>query len=99
MIEKDVSGEFRKMKEGQTAANFNNASEGSEEQEITKISQHNPQISVNAGVGLSYPIYDRLRLYGKVGGAYYFDAKNEYKTIYSDRKIVMDLNVGLRYEF
>jgi len=99
MVEKDIYGEFRKIKEGQASANFNSAAEGSEEKEITKISQENPQISVNAGVGLSYPIYDRLRFYGKVGGAYYFDAKNQYKTIYSDRKIVMDINVGLRYEF
>lgn len=99
MVEKDIYGEFRRIKEGQASANFNSAAEGSEEKEITKISQENPQISVNAGVGLSYPIYDRLRLYGKVGGAYYFDAKNQHKTIYSDRKIVMDLNVGLRYEF
>lgn len=98
MVEKDVYGEFRKVKEGQTA-NFKNESEESGEKEVVKISQKNPQISVNAGVGLSYPLYDRLRLYGKVGGAYYFDAENQYKTIYSDRKIVMDLNVGLRYEF
>ncbi|MDR2815335.1 MAG: outer membrane beta-barrel protein [Proteiniphilum sp.] len=98
MVEKDIYGEFRKVREGQTV-NFNNASEVSEEEEITKISQRNPQVSVNAGIGLSYPLYDRLRLYGKIGGAYYFDAKNEHKTIYSDRKIVMDLNVGLRYEF
>jgi hypothetical protein len=98
MVEKDIYGEFRKEREGQ-AISLNNESEESEEYEKTKISQRNPQISVNAGIGLSYPLYDRLRLYGKVGGAYYFDAKNEHKTIYSDRKIVMDLNVGLRYEF
>ena len=94
MIEKDVYGEYRKIGEGQTEE-FNSSSE----EEITRISQRNPQLSVNAGVGLSYPIYNGLKLYGKIGGAYYFDANNEYKTIYSDRKIVMDLNVGLRYEF
>ncbi|MBK5194678.1 MAG: hypothetical protein JJE08_01405 [Proteiniphilum sp.] len=95
MIEKDVYGEYRKIGEGQTEE-FNSSSE---EEEITKISQNNPQLSVNAGVGISYPIYNGLKLYGKIGGAYYFDVNNEYKTIYSDRKIVMDLNVGLRYEF
>lgn len=99
MIEKDVYGEFRKLREGQTDGTMSTASEGFEQKEITKISQRNPQVSVNVGFGLSYPLYDRLRLYGKIGGAYYFDAENEYKTIYSDRKIVMDLNVGLRYEF
>jgi len=95
MIEKDLYGEYRKIGEGQSLE-FNSSSE---EEEITKISQHNPQISVNAGVGISYPIYNSLKLYGKIGGAYYFNANNDYKTIYSDRKIVMDLNVGLRYEF
>lgn len=95
MLEKDVYGEYRKIGEGQTE-DFNSSSE---EEEITEISQRHPQLSVNAGVGLSYPIYNGLKLYGKIGGAYYFDANNRYKTIYSDRKIVMDLNVGLRYEF
>ncbi len=95
MIEKDIYGEFRKVGEGQTLE-FNSSSE---EEEVTKISQRNPQLSVNAGVGVSYPIYNSLKLYGKIGGAYYFDANNPYKTIYSDSKIVMDLNVGLRYEF
>ncbi|MBF6627594.1 MAG: hypothetical protein ITG04_03675 [Proteiniphilum sp.] len=95
MLEKDLYGEYRKVGEGQTEE-FNSSSE---EEEITRISQRNPQLSVNAGLGLSYPIYNGLKMYGKIGGAYYFDANNEYKTIYSDRKIVMDLNVGLRYEF
>lgn len=98
MVEKDVYGEYQRMKEAQITQ-YNSLSEGSEENEISKISQRNPQLSVNAGVGVSFPLYDRLRLYGKIGGAYYFDAENQYKTIYSDRKIVMDLNVGLRYEF
>lgn len=95
MLEKDLYGEYRKVGEGQTEE-FNSSSA---EEEITEISQRHPQLSVNAGLGLSYPIYDGLKMYGKIGGAYYFDANNEYKTIYSDRKIVMDLNVGLRYEF
>lgn len=95
MIEKDVYGEFRRIGEGQSPE----LNVSSQEEEITKISQANPQISVNAGVGISYPVYHNLKLYGKIGGAYYFDANNAYKTIYSDSKIVMDLNVGLRFEF
>ena len=95
MLEKDIYGEYRKLGTGESA-DFNSTAQ---EEELTKISQRNPQLSVNAGVGLSYPLIDNLRIYGKVGGAYYFDAGNQYKTIYSDRKIVMDLNLGLRYEF
>lgn len=93
MFEKDVYGEYRRK--GEVNAELNISSE----EEITKISQRNPQISVNAGIGVSYPVWQNLKLYGKIGGAYYFDANNQYKTIYSDSKIVMDLNVGLRYEF
>ena len=95
MIEKDIHGKLRDERENPSVKENNISGEFREE----SISQRNPQISVNAGVGLSYPLYDNLKLYGKIGGSYYFDAKNEHKTIYSDRKIVMDLNVGIRYEF
>ena len=95
MLEKDLYGEYRRK--GEVKSTELNII--SEEEEITKISQDNPQFSVNAGFGVSYPIYQNLKLYGKIGGAYYFNANNPYKTIYSDSKIVMDLNVGFRYEF
>lgn len=95
MVEKDVYGEYRRVKEGQSTETNNPSSE----MEITTISQRNPQLSVNAGVGVSYPIYNDLKLYGKIGGAYYFDANNQHSTIYSDSKIVMDLSLGIRYEF
>ncbi len=95
MIEKDIKGE-RKY-EGQ---NFENEFKNSSELVNTvKIKQENPQLSVNAGIGVSYPIYKGLNLYGKVGGSYYFDAKNEHKTIYTDKQIVLDLNAGIRFEF
>ena len=95
MIEKDVYGKFREEGESQSIDDTVKAELLVNE----KISQRNPQLSVNAGLGLSYPLYKNLKLYGKIGGAYYFDAKNDFKTIYSDSKIVMDLSVGIRYEF
>lgn len=95
MIEKDVSGEFRS--EGkQTVNELNNSNERIE---TVKIKQEHPQVSVNAGVGISYPVYGGINIYGKIGGSYYFDANNPYKTIYSDKKIILDLNIGLRVEF
>lgn len=96
MVEKDIYGEFRST--GQSVSTeLNSASQGVI---TTKISQKNPQISVNAGVGVFYPIYGGFNLYGKVGGVYYFDAKNyEYKTIYTDKKIGFDLNAGIRFDF
>ena len=96
MVEKDVYGEFRST--GQSVSSeLNSTSQGVI---TTKISQKNPQVSVSAGVGMFYPIYGGFNLYGKVGGAYYFDARNsEYKTIYTDKKIVFDLNAGVRFDF
>ena len=95
MIEKDIYGKYRRVNQGQSIEEDTQSSAMVD----VNISQRNPQFSVNAGVGLSYPIYNDLRLYGKVGGSYYFDAKNQFSTIYSDRKIVMDLSLGVRYEF
>ncbi len=98
MIEKDIYGSLRNNKEGIPVLNINDG-EKSESYKDKTISQRNPQLSVNVGLGLSYPVFKDLKLYGKIGGAYYFDANNRHKTIYSDRKIVMDLSLGLRYEF
>lgn len=95
MIEKDVYGK----QQYQAQVTNDSGSHVGEEWAIKKISQNSPQISVNAGIGVFYPIYGRFNLYGKVGGSYYFDAKNEYKTIYSDKKIILDLNAGIRFDF
>lgn len=95
MAEKDISGEHRNAGE-MVSSELNTSAQGV----VTrKISQKNPQFSVNAGLGVTYPIYGGFNLYGKVGGSYYFDAKNDYKTIYSDKKIVLDLNAGIRFDF
>ncbi|NDV93840.1 hypothetical protein D0T84_02765 [Dysgonomonas sp. 521] len=63
------------------------------------IKQPNLQFSANAAVGITYPIYKKLYLYGTIGGAYYFDAGNKYPTIYTDRKMQLDLNLGIKFDF
>lgn len=63
------------------------------------IKQSNPQFSVRTRLGIAYPLYKKLYLYGTIGGAYYFDAGNEYRTIYSDKKTQLDLNLGVKYDF
>lgn len=95
MIEKDILG--RRKYQAQTTNEL--TGDVGKEWKTEKISQENPQFSVNAGLGASYPISDNFNLYGKIGGSYHFETNNAYKTIYSDKKIMLDLNVGLRYEF
>ena len=96
MIEQGIHGEFQRAMQGQpayTQAVTNQA------METIRIRQENPQFSVNVGVGASIPLFNQFRLYGRIGGAYYFDARNAHRTIYSDQRIVLDLNLGIRYEF
>lgn len=63
------------------------------------ISQKNVQMSLTSSVGISYPIYGNMSVYTTVGGAYYIDAKNEYETIYSDKKWLLNLNLGVKFGF
>lgn len=63
------------------------------------VKQSNPQFSVRSSIGISYPLYKKMYFYGTIGGAYYFDAGNKYRTIYSDRKTQLDLNLGIKFDF
>jgi hypothetical protein len=99
MIQKDVLGKIVGSQE------FKNWLSGETDQSLIenyisdKISQDNPQLSIMGNVGVSYPLYKMLNVYASVGGAYYFDAKNEFRTVYSDKQLQPDLNVGLRMDF
>lgn len=93
MIQKDIAG---KMKGSSKVQDEFSETEGEFNE---KISQDNLQFSVNGAVGASYPIYKNLHVYTTVGGVYYFEANNEYKTIYSDKKLQLDLNIGLKLKF
>lgn len=92
VIQKDIYGRIR------TSQNVP-ASENAREYENKTISQDHPQFSLNSAVGLSYPLYKKLSIYTNVGAAYYFDAKNQYETIYSDRKWLFNLNLGIKFGF
>jgi opacity protein-like surface antigen len=98
MIQKDISG---KIAGNQEFKNWLNQTDPIliEDHISDKVSQENPQLSIMANAGLSYPIYKMLNVYATVGGAYYFDAKNEFRTVYSDKQLQLDLNVGLKLKF
>lgn len=93
MIQKDIAG---KMKGNSKVLN----ELGDKEAEFNeKISQDHVQLSINAAVGASYPLYKNLYVFTTVGGVYYFEANNEYKTIYSDKKLQLDIDLGLKVKF
>lgn len=95
MIEKDIRGRVNYNDEKETTSQ----SSGYASYKSSKIKQQNPQFSVTSGVGITYPIYDKTQMFGKVGGRYYFNAKNEYTTYYSDQKFGLDIQLGIKFNF
>lgn len=101
-IQKDVSGKYEGVLEQLKSpfVTIISQSESNIDRKVDmKISQDHPQLSAHLNVGAAYPIYKGLNVYGSVGGAYYFDADNEYRTIYSDKDTQLDINFGLKWSF
>lgn len=92
MIQKDVYGRFTRYSRVEDLKHTDRYDKKS-------ISQKNVQLSTTGLVGVSYPIYRKMSLYTNVGGAYYFDAENEYSTIYSEKKWLLNLNLGVKFDF
>lgn len=88
-IQKDIYGRLDRSSGVSQSKNSSNKS----------ISQKNAQMSLNSSIGISYPIYGNMSLYTTVGGAYYIDAKNDYETIFSDKKWLLNLNLGIKFGF
>ena len=95
MIEKDISG-IIKYNDEKKVSSFNS---GYASEKSSKIKQNNPQFSISSGLGITYPIYDKTNLFGKIGGRYYINANNEYKTYYSDQKFGLDIQLGIKFNF
>lgn len=57
------------------------------------------QWSVNATAGVQYNISSQIGIYAEPGLSYYFDNGSDIETIYSDKPLNFNLNVGLRISF
>lgn len=58
-----------------------------------------PYFSVNARVGVSYPIIRFLSAYAEVGADYYFDNGSDVETIHSEKPFYVGLQLGFRFGF
>ena len=56
-----------------------------------------PQWSVNASAGIQYNFTDHVGVYAEPGVSYYFDNGSDVTTIYKDKPLNFNLNVGLRF--
>ncbi len=95
MIEKDIYGKIKYSDEKKVPT----LNSGFTNESSSKIKQKNPQFSLAGGVGVTYPMYDKAKLFGKVGGRYYIETNNEYKTYYSDEKFGLDIQLGIKFNF
>ena len=92
MIQKDFYGRIKSESSIDDLLN-------SERYAKRNISQSRPQFSATALMGIAYPLYNKLSIYTTFGGAYYFQANNEYETVFSDRKWLFNFNLGLKFGF
>lgn len=62
------------------------------------ISSKPLQVSVNAGVGIQFDIIDNVGIYAEPGLSYYFDDGSALQTIYKEKPLNFNLNVGVRFK-
>ena len=56
------------------------------------------QLSANAAVGLQFKIADNIGIYAEPGLSYFFDDNSSLNTIYKEKPLNFNLNIGFRYE-
>lgn len=62
------------------------------------ISSKPLQMSVNAGVGIQFDFIDNVGIYAEPGLCYYFDDGSALQTIYKEKPLNFNLNVGVRFK-
>lgn len=65
--------------------------------ETESVRDTHPQWSVNAAAGVQYNFIDRLGVYVEPGVSYYIDNGGTVSTIYRDKPLNFNLNLGLRF--
>ena len=62
------------------------------------ISSKPLQMSVNAGVGIQFDFIDNVGIYAEPSLSYYFDDGSALQTIYKEKPLNFNLNVGVRFK-
>lgn len=70
-----------------------------EKKETQNLDEKPLQWSVNASAGLQYNITRSIGLYAEPGVSYYFKDGTSLKTIYKDKPLNFNFNIGLRFAF
>ena len=70
-----------------------------EKTEKETIASHPFQFSANIGAGIQYSLTRKVGLYVEPGMSYYFDDNSPVETIYKEKPLNFNLNLGLRLTF
>lgn len=72
---------------------------GSRNNSIEKYSGHPFQLSINASVGAEFSPVNYLSLFIEAGVSDYFNDGSAIKTIYKEKPVYLNTNVGIRFKF
>ena len=67
--------------------------------ETEKIKINPLQCSVNAAAGIQLNLLSRMGIYAKPGISYYFDNSSSVETIYKEKPLNFNLEIGIRFSF
>lgn len=65
--------------------------------ETVNIDSKPLQMSVNAAFGVQFDVLDNVGIYAEPGVSYYLDDHSSLQTIYKEKPLNFNLNVGVRY--
>lgn len=88
LVEKCISGNVTKEYV------INNAIK---EKETVNIESKPLQMSVNAAFGVQFDVLDNVGIYAEPGVSYHLDDQSSLQTIYKEKPLNFNLNVGVRY--
>lgn len=78
--------------------NFCNVS-GLENNTVDKYTEHPFQFSMNASAGAEYSFLSYMSLFAEAGASYYFDDRTGIQTIYKEKPLYFNTNIGIRFKF
>lgn len=65
--------------------------------ESFRIAEHPFQLSANGALGVQFDVMKRVGIYVEPGLSYYFDDRSSLSTIYKEKQLNFNLNLGVRY--
>ncbi len=90
-----AGGEIEKLVYGKKKTHYDDMA--STKTTSTTVSEHRPVLSTNVNAGISYSILPDLSVFAEPGLAYYFKNGSGVKSAYTDKQLLFNVNVGVRF--